>query len=182
MMQIKVRTGDSFVVGIAAAIAVGRFGCLLFGCCYGLPTTLPWGIGFPSAEDGGTIPRHPTQLYESLFHLSFATLAALALAPWFRARSLDAPVSAELLHLPLLIRIPAARATTVWRPNVLSMECSGDRRSDERDLVGSCSTVVRTGRLHRTTSLMRLIGNFVPHRLMHRSHFKFNLLGSTAKR
>ncbi len=79
MMQIKVRTGDSFVVGIAAAIAVGRFGCLLFGCCYGLPTTLPWGIGFPSAEDGGTIPRHPTQLYESLFHLSFATLAAIAL-------------------------------------------------------------------------------------------------------
>lgn len=79
MMQIKTRTGDSFVIGVAMASAVGRIGCLLFGCCYGTPTQLPWGVCFPMAIDGGTIARHPTQLYESLFHLSFASLAAVGL-------------------------------------------------------------------------------------------------------
>ncbi len=75
MLQIKTRTGDSFVVGVATAIAVGRLGCLMFGCCYGLPTDLPWGICFPGAPDNGSLPRHPTQLYESLFHASFAVIA-----------------------------------------------------------------------------------------------------------
>lgn len=36
-----------------------RIGCLLSGCCYGIPTTLPWGFQFLS--DGVT--RHPTQAY-----------------------------------------------------------------------------------------------------------------------
>ncbi|MCK7478280.1 MAG: prolipoprotein diacylglyceryl transferase [Candidatus Moduliflexus flocculans] len=31
---------------IALGHVVGRFGCLLAGCCYGKPTTLPWGITF----------------------------------------------------------------------------------------------------------------------------------------
>lgn len=42
--------------------AVGRIGCLLNGCCYGQPTTLPWGISLPLAVDD--VPRHPTPLYE----------------------------------------------------------------------------------------------------------------------
>lgn len=52
-------------IGMPSALlaqAVGRLGCLLNGCCYGEPTTLPWGISFPLAVDD--IPRHPTQLYE----------------------------------------------------------------------------------------------------------------------
>ena len=79
MVGVRVRTGDTFVVGIALAIAIGRIGCLLFGCCYGLPTNLPWGICFVTAEDGGLIPRHPTQIYESLFHLFFAGVAAVGI-------------------------------------------------------------------------------------------------------
>lgn len=76
MTGVRTRTGDSFVVGIALAIAIGRIGCFLFGCCFGMPTDLPWGVCFANAEDGGTIPRHPTQIYETLFHLTFAGLAA----------------------------------------------------------------------------------------------------------
>jgi phosphatidylglycerol:prolipoprotein diacylglycerol transferase len=76
MLDIRTRTGDTFVVGIALAIAIGRFGCLFFGCCFGTPTDLPWGICFPTADDGGLIPRHPTQIYESLFHFSSAAVAA----------------------------------------------------------------------------------------------------------
>ncbi len=50
---------------------VGRFGCLFAGCCYGKPTTLPWGITFTdpfAAANVGTplvVPLHPTQLYEA---------------------------------------------------------------------------------------------------------------------
>ena len=49
------------------ALAVGRWGCFFNGCCYGVVTTLPWGVDF-----GDGIPRHPTQIYESLFHATMA--------------------------------------------------------------------------------------------------------------
>ena len=61
---------DVFAPGIALGHAFGRIGCLAAGCCYGKPTTMPWGITFtnPWAHDfSGTPlghPLHPTQLYE----------------------------------------------------------------------------------------------------------------------
>lgn len=75
MLDIRVRTGDTFVVAVAVAVGVGRLGCLIYGCCHGAPTDLPWGIGFKIASDGGIVPRHPTQIYEAIFHLAFAGLA-----------------------------------------------------------------------------------------------------------
>jgi prolipoprotein diacylglyceryltransferase len=68
-------TGDSFVVPVALAVAIGRVGCLLFGCCFGIPTDQSWGIAFVTAPDGGSLLRHPTQIYELTFHLSFAMIA-----------------------------------------------------------------------------------------------------------
>ncbi|HHW41846.1 MAG TPA: prolipoprotein diacylglyceryl transferase [Syntrophomonadaceae bacterium] len=51
----------------APAVALGysfaRIGCFLNGCCYGVPTNLPWGVVFPAVDD---LPRHPTQLYSLL--------------------------------------------------------------------------------------------------------------------
>jgi len=50
---------------------VGRMGCLLAGCCYGVPTSLPWGITFSdpfAAANVGTplhVALHPTQLYDA---------------------------------------------------------------------------------------------------------------------
>ncbi len=79
-LHITVRTGDTFVVPVALAIAIGRIGCLLFGCCYGIETQLPWGVCFVTADDGGTLPRHPTQIYELIFH---GTAAAIA---WYGIR------------------------------------------------------------------------------------------------
>src|SRR5260221_11913658 len=64
-------TCDVFAPGIALGHVIGRFGCLFAGCCYGKPTTLPWGITFTdpfAAANVGTplgIPLHPTQLYEA---------------------------------------------------------------------------------------------------------------------
>jgi len=64
-------TCDVFAPGIAVGHVVGRFGCLFAGCCYGKPTTKPWGITFTdpfAAANVGTplnVPLHPTQLYEA---------------------------------------------------------------------------------------------------------------------
>ena len=68
-LGIKVKTGDSFAVPVAGSIAVGRLSCLAGGCCYGTPTTLPWALVFPAVD---RLPRHPTQLYEFMFHLTAA--------------------------------------------------------------------------------------------------------------
>ena len=38
---------DVMAVGLMIALAFGRIGCLLNGCCFGKPTTLPWAIRFP---------------------------------------------------------------------------------------------------------------------------------------
>ena len=45
--------------------ALLRVICLINGCCYGLPTRLPWGMCFPSVAAPGqlTPPSHPVQLY-----------------------------------------------------------------------------------------------------------------------
>jgi phosphatidylglycerol---prolipoprotein diacylglyceryl transferase len=64
-------TCDVFAPGIALGHVIGRFGCLFAGCCYGKPTSLPWGITFTdpfAAANVGTplgVPLHPTQLYEA---------------------------------------------------------------------------------------------------------------------
>src|SRR5437763_15603388 len=64
-------TCDVFAPGLALGHVVGRFGCLFAGCCYGKPTTRPWGITFTdpfAAANVGTplgVPLHPTQLYEA---------------------------------------------------------------------------------------------------------------------
>ncbi len=68
-LKIRVKTGDSFAIPLALALGVGRWGCFFNGCCFGEPTDLPCGVIF---HDG--VPRHPTQLYEFLFHLGMAAL------------------------------------------------------------------------------------------------------------
>jgi phosphatidylglycerol:prolipoprotein diacylglycerol transferase len=62
---------DAMAPGLALGHVIGRFGCLLAGCCYGKPTTLPWGVTFTdpfAASNVGTplhVALHPTQLYEA---------------------------------------------------------------------------------------------------------------------
>ena len=64
-------TCDVFAPGIALGHAVGRLGCLMAGCCYGRPTSVPWAVTFTdpaAAANVGTplgVALHPTQLYES---------------------------------------------------------------------------------------------------------------------
>ncbi|MDD5448366.1 MAG: prolipoprotein diacylglyceryl transferase [Actinomycetota bacterium] len=48
---------------VPLGLAIGRIGCFLNGCCYGKPTSLPWGVTFPP-QLGLIGARHPTQIYE----------------------------------------------------------------------------------------------------------------------
>jgi phosphatidylglycerol---prolipoprotein diacylglyceryl transferase len=71
-LGITRRLGNYLVPSLCLGIAVGRIGCLLTGCCYGVATRLPWGVDF-----GDGIARHPTQLYEALFMLGFFAFAQI---------------------------------------------------------------------------------------------------------
>jgi len=65
------RLGDVYAAPLCLGHAIGRLGCFSAGCCYGRPTTMPWGVIFtnPYAHQiVGTplgVPLHPTQLYEA---------------------------------------------------------------------------------------------------------------------
>ena len=79
------------------AHAVGRLGCFAAGCCYGKPTTLPWGVTFTNDAAGqlaGTplgIPVHPTQLYEAAAEfLNFLLLVWLGARQQFSGQILGA--------------------------------------------------------------------------------------------
>jgi phosphatidylglycerol:prolipoprotein diacylglycerol transferase len=72
---------DVLAPGVALGIGIGRFGCLLNGCCWGLPTKVAWAVQFPAQSipwqehvhlglitpDAATsLPVHPTQVYLAL--------------------------------------------------------------------------------------------------------------------
>jgi phosphatidylglycerol:prolipoprotein diacylglycerol transferase len=71
---------DLVAPGIILAQAVGRVGCTINGCCYGLPTSLPWGVVYTHPESYAPlgVAVHPTQIYEIVFCLIvFAVLLRL---------------------------------------------------------------------------------------------------------
>ena len=57
----------------ALAYAIGRIGCLLSGDgCYGLPTSLPWGMSFPNGVAPTFEYVHPTPIYEFLVNVGIS--------------------------------------------------------------------------------------------------------------
>lgn len=105
-LDIRIKTGDTFAVPVAVAVAVGRLACFIGGCCFGTPTTLPWGVRFSRAGD--SLARHPTQLYEAAFHL---TLAAVLLA--LQRRGL---LRGQLVKLYILCYLAYRFVTELIRP------------------------------------------------------------------
>jgi len=80
------KTADACAPGIAVGNFFGRQGCFAAGCCWGKPTSLPWGVKF--SELGHEITGvpidahlHPTQLYES-----FAMLIVFFFLLWLHKR------------------------------------------------------------------------------------------------
>lgn len=60
---------DAFAAPLALGHSIGRMGCFSAGCCWGKPTTMPWGITFSNplaAQLVGTplnVRLQPTELY-----------------------------------------------------------------------------------------------------------------------
>ncbi len=78
---------DSAALALPLGEAIARFGCLVYGCCWGRPTTSRVGIRYTSAHakvvrcQPGLHGRrlHPAQMYASLAHTAlFALLLVLA--------------------------------------------------------------------------------------------------------
>ncbi len=59
------KTADVLAPGLALGHAVGRFGCLFAGCCYGKTCDLPIAVTFTHPESLAPLYTaiHPTQLY-----------------------------------------------------------------------------------------------------------------------
>lgn len=76
-------TGDGFALVAPLAIALGRVGCWLQGCCLGKPTDFP----FVALRDRSGVPRWPASQVELLFQVAmFGVLFALRRDPRFRDR------------------------------------------------------------------------------------------------
>jgi len=80
------KTADACAPGIAIGNFFGRQGCFAAGCCWGKPTSLPWGVKFTELGHEITgVPTntylHPTQLYES-----FAMLIVFFFLLWLHKR------------------------------------------------------------------------------------------------
>jgi phosphatidylglycerol:prolipoprotein diacylglycerol transferase len=62
---------DMLAPGIILAQAIGRVGCTLNGCCYGVECNLPWAITYsdPASFGPNGIFVHPTQIYEIVYNL-----------------------------------------------------------------------------------------------------------------
>ncbi len=63
---------DTLAAPLALGLAVGRWGCLMGGCCYGAPAELPWAIRYPLEHITAGVPVHPAPLYESLVSILIA--------------------------------------------------------------------------------------------------------------
>jgi len=66
--------------GALVGMAIGRVGCVLNGCCFGLTTSLPWAVEYtcPTSYAPLGVPLHPTQLYHIIWNLlAFGVLWAL---------------------------------------------------------------------------------------------------------
>jgi phosphatidylglycerol:prolipoprotein diacylglycerol transferase len=76
LLKYDIPPNDRFALVLPFSIGIGRIGCLIAGCCRGLPHDGPLSITY-----GDGIPRYPAQLYELLFHFG---AGLLLIALWRR--------------------------------------------------------------------------------------------------
>jgi phosphatidylglycerol:prolipoprotein diacylglycerol transferase len=111
------RIADMGAPSIALGEAIGRWGCFAAGCCYGRPTSGPFGVTFtdPFANEAvGTplgIPLHPTQIYLSLN--SFLIFLILQWA--YRRKTYDG----EIFWLYVLLYAITRGILEIWRGDLV---------------------------------------------------------------
>jgi prolipoprotein diacylglyceryltransferase len=90
---------DVVAIVLPVGMSIQRIGCLLSGCCFGIPTNLPWGIRYDlhshawnsqvisgqiTSADPFSLPVHPAQVYDIIAWMIIFFLSARA-ARYFRA-------------------------------------------------------------------------------------------------
>ena len=93
------KVADAMAPSIALGHAIGRIGCLMFGCCFGRVCDLPWAVQFPEGHPTHPDYLHPTQIYESLLHFALY----LRLAWLYRRKKFDGQVFGMYLVVYALI-------------------------------------------------------------------------------
>lgn len=95
LLRLPLAVGDAFALALPVGLVVGRVGCLLRGCCFGTPTSLPWAISYSPgslaqclqaqrglvAPASSSLPVHPVQIYEILL-----LMGVIATLHWARRR------------------------------------------------------------------------------------------------
>jgi phosphatidylglycerol:prolipoprotein diacylglycerol transferase len=91
------QVGDVVAPGAILGQAIGRIGCFINGCCYGLPTSLPWGVVYTNPDSYCPLGEsvQPTQIYHLIWNLiGFGIL-------WSLRRRIKPRGSLFLLYLAL---------------------------------------------------------------------------------
>jgi phosphatidylglycerol---prolipoprotein diacylglyceryl transferase len=107
------RIADMGAPSIALGEAIGRWGCLAAGCCWGKPWQGPWAITFTDPFTGKNVGTplnealHPTQIYLSLN----AFLIFLVLQWAYRRRTFDG----EVFWLYVLLYSITRGVIEIWR-------------------------------------------------------------------
>ena len=97
---------DYAVPWVALAQAIGRVGCLLGGCCYGITSHSAWAVSYPASDPlGAGAQRLPVPLLEAAALLALALLYARK--PSWLAPKLSAPGASAASYLALyaLVRL-----------------------------------------------------------------------------
>ncbi len=111
---------DATAPGIFFAVAIGRIGCFLTGCCAGRCTTSRWGIWSSDRRIGAR--RVPTQLLESAAGLIIGVVAsALVVAniPGLSGLVFVAAIAAYVAIRQFLLRVRAERREFSWQRSAL---------------------------------------------------------------
>jgi phosphatidylglycerol:prolipoprotein diacylglycerol transferase len=89
ILKFKQPVLDHFALALPIAMAISRIGCLMAGCCYGTPTSLPWGIQYDASSmayhshllrglidfhSSTSLAVHPAQLYQVIGCLLIAVM------------------------------------------------------------------------------------------------------------
>ena len=120
------RVLDCYAPAMALGSAFGRVGCFLAGCCFGVPTKVPWAVKFGSTSAlAGIRPDlvgkavHPTQVYYAI-----GLLIIFALVMWlWRRRRFDGQVFwvYGLCHAILRLGIEPLRDDKSFGPVLFGM-------------------------------------------------------------
>lgn len=98
------KVADFLAPAVPLAVLFGRIGNFVNGELYGRVTDLSVGMYFPYAPDGGTVARHPSQLYEGVLE---GVLPLLILFFASKRKLLEGFLSALLLISYALARFSA---------------------------------------------------------------------------